>query len=236
MSEVEPPVVVGLGEVLWDCLPDGRLPGGAPANVAYHAAQLGCRGAICSRVGVDVLGDEYLAFASSRNLETAWIQRDRDHATGRADIQLDAQGQPEFVIQENVAWDFLEASQPAQSLILRASAVCFGTLAQRSEIARRSIQNLLAGSHSDCLLVYDVNLRQHWYQKTWIEGSLFLADIAKLNHDEALVLARVLELGVATTLEIANALQNRFDIRLVCITRGAQGCLLVTDQDHVDLP
>jgi fructokinase len=140
------------------------------------------------------------------------------------------------VIQENVAWDFLEASQPAQSLMLQASAVCFGTLAQRSETARRSMHVLLAGSRSDCLLVYDVNLRQHWYQKDWIEDSLFLADIAKLNHDEALVLARVLELGVASPLEIANALQSRFDIRLVCITRGAQGCLLATDQGHVDLP
>jgi len=235
MSEVAPPVVVGLGEVLWDFLPDTRLPGGAPANVAYQANQLGCVGVMCSRVGCDRLGDEFLTFAESCDLQTDWIQRDPDHVTGRADVQVDSQGKPEFVIQTDVAWDYLEASQHAQSLMHRASAVCFGTLAQRSETSRRSIHTLLGCSRSDCLLVYDVNLRQQWYQRSWIEESLRRAQIAKLNLEEAQTLSRLLELEAATPQAVAAALRERFEMDLICITCGADGCLLVGAEGIVEL-
>ena len=236
MSHLQAQVVVGLGEVLWDCLPDGRLPGGAPANVAYHANQLGCLGIICSRVGTDVLGDEYLEFAASRNLKTDWIQRDAQHCSGRAEVQLDAQGQPAFVIHDNVAWDHLQATPDARALIRRAAAVCFGTLAQRAETARTAIHDLLAEAGSDCLVVYDVNLRQEWYQRAWIEASLARADVVKLNHEEALVLSRLLELEEDRLPDIATAVLQRYEMALVCITRGAQGSLLVTHQACVDQP
>jgi len=235
MSDVAPPIVVGLGEVLWDFLPDSRLPGGAPANVAYQANQLGCAGVMCSRVGRDGLGDAFLEFAESRDLQTDWIQRDADHATGRADVQVDSHGSPEFVIQSDVAWDYLEASQHAQSLMHRASAVCFGTLAQRSETSRRSIHTLLECSRSDCLLVYDVNLRQDWYQRAWIDESLQRARIAKLNLEEAETLSCLLELQADTPQAVAAVLRERFEIDLVCITCGADGCLLLGAEGVVEV-
>jgi fructokinase len=234
MSEADRPVVVGLGELLWDVFPDLRRPGGAPANVAFQAEQLGCRGIVCSRVGRDALGDELLKFLSEQGLSTASIQRDPVHPTGTVTVDTRRADHPTYVIHENVAWDHLVLDEDLERLMGRASAVCFGTLAQRSPSSRAAIQDALMKVSRQCLIVYDVNLRQQWYDREWIELSLAKAHFAKLNTDEVNVLADLLEVGTADHLPFAEAIQVRYKVEVVCITRGAAGCVMAGPDQVVD--
>lgn len=223
------PVVIGLGELLWDIFPDGKRTGGAPANVAFQAMQLGCQGIVLSRVGSDALGDELIAELRGKGMNCDWIQRDPEHPTGTVTVSLDAGGHPSYVIHENVAWDFLSKDNvpPVHELAGRAQAICFGSLAQRQEDSRRTIQSLLTAAPRHCLKVFDVNLRQHYFSADVIENSLQRANALKLNDEEVPVVAKLL--GLATEeREFATAVIERFDLRFACITRGANGCLLAT--------
>ncbi len=228
-------VVIGLGEVLWDCFDEYSRPGGAPANVAFHAQQLGHRGVICSRVGDDSLGHELLEYLASRDLETGYVQRDEDHPTGQVTVNTDDPGHPSFVIHEDVAWDYLEFDEELGRLAEGASAICFGTLAQRNPGSRETIHRCLAAAR-DALIIYDVNLRQRWYEREWIERSLGESDIVKLNTDEVGVLADLLEIGGSDYEKFGQAIQRKYDVREVCITRAADGCLLIGPEETIDLP
>lgn len=234
MTSRETPIVVGLGELLWDIFPDSRRPGGAPANVAFQAGQLGCRGVVCSRVGQDALGEELLAFLDEQGLATDAIQRDPVHPTGTVTVDTRRADHPTYVIHENVAWDHLVLSDDLQQLMRQAAAVCFGTLAQRLPQSREAIQAALGLVSEHCLIVYDVNLRQDWYHRTWVERSLAQAHVVKLNADEVLVLAELLGTGSAEHLPFAQAIQHRYDVEVVCITRGADGCIMVGPDVVVD--
>ncbi len=236
MNEQDRPVVVGLGELLWDIFPDVRRPGGAPANVAFQAEQLGCRGTVCSRVGRDPLGDELVKFLADQGLSTASIQRDSVHPTGTVTVDTSRPDHPEYVIHENVAWDHLVLDEHLRQLAREAAAICFGTLAQRSPESRVTIQQVLEEASSQCLLVYDVNLRQQWYDRDWIEASLEKAHCVKLNADEVLVLADLLQVGTADHRAFAEAIRLRFDVDAVCITRGPDGCLMSGPDMAVDYP
>ncbi|HPP54245.1 MAG TPA: PfkB family carbohydrate kinase, partial [Thermoguttaceae bacterium] len=191
------PVVIGLGELLWDVFPDGRRPGGAPANVAFHASQLGCEGVVVSRVGQDGLGEELLAYLAQQGISTRWIQRDQQHPTGTVTVQLNRNGQPQYTIHENVAWDYLEMEEGLKELMQTAAAVCFGTLAQRSHTSRRTIHQALAAAPKECLIVYDVNLRRPFVRRDWVEESLVLAHIVKLTLEELHELADLLAIGLS---------------------------------------
>jgi fructokinase len=226
------PIVVGLGELLWDCFDDRRLPGGAPANVAFHANQLGCRSFVCSRVGGDPLGDELVEFLRGQGLSTDWIQRDPQHPTGTVSVKVGRDGQPEFTIHKEVAWDYLELDDGLKTLMGKASAVCFGTLAQRSPDTRRTIRNALAAAGPDCLAVYDVNLRQEFYKEGWVEESLIACNIVKLNVDEVDVLAELLATGPPDPVPFGRAVQARYGVETVVVTRGKHGCMVI-DQDQV---
>jgi fructokinase len=227
MSQNELPIVVGLGELLWDCFAESRLPGGAPANVAFHACQLGCRGIVCSRVGRDPLGDELLQFLAGQGLETAWVQRDESHPTSTVTVDTSEPLHPRFTIHENVAWDYLAFDRALEELAGRAAALCFGTLAQRSPVSREAIQRAIRAVRPGCLVVYDVNLRQHFYQREWVETSLRASRIAKLNEDETVELDKLLGFGAQDQLLFARALLEQYGLDAVCITRGPRGCLLV---------
>ncbi len=227
-------VVIGLGEVLWDCFPDSRRPGGAPANVAYHAAQLGHRGIVVSRVGDDVLGRELRKYLAERGLDTQYIQTDPDRPTGRVTVNTSNPDRPTFIIHEDAAWDSLEFNQELEQVLAGASAVCFGTLAQRSQISRQTIHRCLTVARN-ALIVYDVNLRQLWYRREWIEQSLHAAAVVKLNSDEVSVLASLLQLGTSEPRQFAAALQRGFGIQIVCITRSEDGCLVVGPQEVADV-
>jgi fructokinase len=235
MNPTEAPVVVGLGELLWDIFADSRRPGGAPANVAFQAQQLGCRGVVCSRVGRDALGDELVEFLAGQGLATDAIQRDPAHSTGTVTVDTRRADHPSYIIHENVAWDHLALDDGLRRLMSEAAAVCFGTLAQRSPESRNTIQRALTLVGRQCLIVYDVNLRQHWYRREWVERSLAKADVVKLNVDEVKLLADLLEPWPAEPVPFARAIQERYAVEVVCITRGANGCLLVGPDEVVDL-
>lgn len=227
--------VIGLGEVLWDCFPDGRRPGGAPANVAYHVQQLGHPAQIASRVGEDALGAELREYLAERGLGVSLLQHDPDHPTGTVTVDTTDPSQPRYTIHESVAWDFLECTGELVSAARGAAAICFGTLAQRGPTSHSTVQQCLAAA-TDSLLVYDVNLRQDYYDRLLLEKSLQAAHVVKLNHEEMPVVAGALGLSTADNAAMARDLQARFEISVVCVTRAADGCALYGVDDQCELP
>ena len=187
-------VVVGVGELLWDCFADSRRPGGAPANVAFHASQLGLAGVVCARVGCDDLGAELLQHLGDHGLDTDFIQRDEHHPTGTVTVHAERVDQPEYVIHEDVAWDHLDCDEQWTGLFKRADAVCYGTLAQRSPAGRRAVMNALDAA-SGGLKVCDVNLRPPWYSRAIVAQSLRRADVVKLSASELDVVCGFLDVG-----------------------------------------
>jgi fructokinase len=164
--------IVGLGEVLWDELPAGRQLGGAPANFAYHAGALGADARVVSRVGRDDLGRDLIARLEELGISTACIELDAERPTGTVSVELSADGQPRYLIHENVAWDALHGDEPAHLAESAAHAVCFGTLAQRDPRSRQTIRTLLAEAPRVALRIFDINLRQDYYSRAVIEDSL----------------------------------------------------------------
>jgi fructokinase len=235
---VPQPIVIGLGELLWDMFPDGRKAGGAPANFAFHANQLGCRGLPASRVGRDALGDELVTFLEQQGLSTELIQRDANHLTGTVTVELDAQGHPSYVIHTDVAWDQLAADDALLETAKRANSICFGTLGQRSTTARETIRRVIANAGPECLIVFDVNLRQQFYSREIIEQSLRLANVVKLNDEEVSALASMGIISAADNdlVDFGRDIIDRFGPRLVCITQGSDGATLVSATDAVRIP
>jgi fructokinase len=230
------PLVIGLGELLWDCFDDFRRPGGAPANVAFQANQLGCRGTICSRLGRDELGEELTSFLDSQEVSTRDLQFDVKRPTGTVSVEMLHGDHPQYAIHEDVAWDAMDDSPEWQQVMHAASAVCFGTLAQRSEPSHSTIQKCLTATREDCLIVYDVNLRQDYFSRPVIEESLQACRVVKLNLDEVGVIQETLELTSTDSQAFAKEVQSRFGVELVVITRGDQGCLLISSKEVVDVP
>ena len=222
-------VVVGLGEVLWDLLPGGKQLGGAPTNFAYITNLLGDNGVVASRVGADDLGREARQALEILGLRTANLQLDSAHPTGTVKVQLDAAGQPKFEISENVAWDFLAWTPEWNALASEADAICFGSLAQRSPVSHKTIREFVNAARPNATRIFDVNLRQAFFSGEVLVESLKRADIMKLNDDE---LPRVMALlGIAHHNEESSAgsLLGTFSLKLGCVTRGANGSLLVNE-------
>lgn len=226
-----PPIVVGLGELLWDCFDDVRRPGGAPANVAFQANQLGLTGTVLSRVGDDALGRELLAFLREQGLTTAFVQIDPERPTGTVTVHETPSG-PDYTIHENVAWDRLAFSAEWETLLDSAAAVCFGTLAQRSPESWQTIADCLNHTTADCLHVFDVNLRQSWYSTAVLKQSIAQATIVKLNEAEVPIVAGLLELPTRPD-EFARSLIERHGVQTVCVTLGGEGCVAFTADEQV---
>ena len=250
------PVVVGLGELLWDLFPAGKQLGGAPANFAYITAMLGDTGIVASRVGDDRLGQEALWHLKSSGLDVNRVQRDLIHPTGTVKVTVDVKGQPEYQITENVAWDFMEFSEDWISLARSTHAVCFGSLAQRNSASRATIRAFLAALPSFAIGIFDVNLRQSYFSAEIVRDSVRRAKILKLNHEE---FPRFLDLlqcplknpapavsAVGTyprsaptgysDVSAARWLCKEFGLQIVCITRGPNGSLLVTPTSQDEHP
>jgi fructokinase len=219
--------VAGLGEMLWDLLPSGKQLGGAPSNFVYISTLLGNEGIVASRIGNDLLGGEALRRLAALGVTTGFIQNDTVHATGTVQVQVDHAGQPKFEIAEGVAWDFMEWTADWQRLAAEANAICFGSLAQRSVGSRTTIRHFLERAGNKAVRVFDVNLRQTYFSEEVLTQSMKLADIVKLNHEE---LPRILQLfGMDHRDEIASAdaLMERHNLKLICVTRGCRGSLLI---------
>jgi len=227
--------VVGLGEVLWDLLPERTCLGGAPANFAYITTLLGDEGIVASRVGQDSRGLEALRGLKELGLNIEHVQTDRERATGTVKVELDAKGMARFEIAHPVAWDFLEWTADWQHLAEHTDAVCFGSLAQRSEASRETIRRFVRAVRASVVKVFDVNLRQSFYSQEILAESMRLADIVKLNDEELPSVMRLVGLsgGGADSfshgdeLAAARRLIGEYDLKLVCVTRGGRGSLLV---------
>jgi fructokinase len=230
----QPFLMVGLGEVLWDFLPSGRVLGGAPANFAYMANALGDLGIVASRIGLDTLGRDACEALAKLGLRTTYIQYDEDHPTGTATVSLDSDGLPTFSIREAVAWDFLEPSPVWKELAEMADVICFGTLAQRSPVSATAIDQFLNQTRRTALRICDVNLRQSSYPSEVLERSFRHANIAKLTHEELLLVSSIFGFDGTDEVLLAKYLLRRFSLQLVCVTRGAHGSLLVSRQATVE--
>jgi len=224
--------IVGLGEVLWDIFPTHKQLGGAPANFTYIAGLLGDEGIVASRIGEDDLGREALERFGGLGLSFDHIQRDLEHATGTGIVEVASDGQPRFEIIRKVAWDFLEWTADLEALASRADAVCFGTLAQREVTSRETIQRFVDAVRASAVKVFDVNLRQTFYSPELLAASASSADILKLNHEELPVLLRAVHAPHVDDVRAARWLCGRFALKLVCITRGGNGSLLVTPREQ----
>jgi fructokinase len=249
----EPHLILGIGELLWDIVPDGMRLGGAPANFAVMAGRLGNHAAILSRIGRDDLGRQAIERLNTllvrAPVETASLQVDPLHETGRVTVSLEG-GEPHYIIHEPAAWDFLELSDEWVQLAARADAICFGSLAQRNQQARQTIQTLAAETSSTCIRVFDVNLREPFYSAEILEESLQLATVVKMNDAEAPLILDLLDLAskeapspgeALSTPEYLRAAAQRLlaefpGLQMVAATRGSRGSLLVTRDEWDEHP
>ena len=224
------PVIVGLGELLWDVFPEYKRAGGAPANVAFHANQLGNKGVPASRVGNDEDGKELLQLLSSHGLDTTYIQKDDVAPTGTVEVAITNQ-EASYTITEDVAWDHLALTSQWIDLAREADAVCFGTLAQRDEISRRTILEFLENTTGDCLKIADINLREPHYTKKIIKKTIELADVVKLNESEWQQMGEMF--GVE---DVRQWLFGEMGVTTICLTKGSDGAELMTQNEHLIEP
>ncbi len=219
--------VVGLGEVLWDLLPGGACLGGAPANFAYITTLMGDQGIVASRVGEDSRGIEALRRMEELGLDIDHVQTDREHPTGVVNVKLDGNGMAQYEFPPAVAWDFLRWTSAWERLAASVDAVCFGSLAQRSETSRETIQRFVAATPKHAVRVFDVNLRQAYYSAEVLSESMKLADVVKLNDEELPKIMSLMKAPHKDEISSARRLARECDLDIVCITRGGRGSLLV---------
>ncbi|MBS0209739.1 MAG: carbohydrate kinase [Planctomycetes bacterium] len=226
------PLVVGLGESLFDCFDDRQVLGGAPLNAAVCAHQLlapvNGQGVCVTRVGNDDLGRQVAAELTARRMSTGYVQVDDRWPTGRALVQV-KQGEPVFEIVADVAWDWLAFDPPAERVASLCSAVCFGTLGQRCEPARQAVQQFVEQA-PQALRLFDVNLRQQYFSAAVVRRSAELANVLKVNQHELPVIVELLELATpdTSTGAMAQALREKFNLNAVVLTRGAAGTVAFT--------
>lgn len=216
--------VLCFGELLWDELPGGAQLGGAPANVAYHLARLGLPVRLVSAVGEDAKGEEALRLLASAGVDVEFVARRPLRPTGRVLVTTDAAEMPQYRIESGVAWDEIPFTPALRAAAADASALVFGTLAQRSPANRSTLASLLhAAPHA--LKLCDLNLRRPFVDATVVADSLRAADILKLNTEESNALPGLL--GRPVPLATPQRLLEDFDLRRIVITRGAAGCRII---------
>lgn len=230
---MKPITAIGLGEILWDVLPDGKKLGGAPANFAYHVNGLGGTGIPVSRIGNDDLGLETLAELQAHGVSTDHISIDQAHPTGTVDASIDANGVATYSFPEAVAWDFLTFDTETMALAAKADAICFGTLAQRSEVSRSAMYAFLEAA-PDALKIYDINLRQDYHTPERIRNSLKLADVLKINDEELECISSKFSLPTDERAAM-ELLAEKFNLTLAVLTRGDKGSLILSQDGISDL-
>jgi fructokinase len=227
--------VAGIGEVLWDQLPQGDVLGGAPANAAYHAGQLGAESYIISAVGKDKLGDEIISRLTTKSINLL-ISRVA-YPTGTVKVTLDDQGVPDFVITKDVAWDYIELTPESINIAKQLDAVCFGSLAQRNHVSHNAIVKFLNLVPPNALKIFDINLRQDFYTKKLIDESLKISNILKINDDELLALTNMF--GWEGNEEyLCLKLLDTYQLKMVAYTRGTRGSFLYAgnEKSFMDTP
>lgn len=220
--------VIGIGEVLWDLLPSGPQLGGAPANFAHHAMQLGAQAKVITRVGRDELGHKIVRHFEGSGAGGRTIQQDDAMPTGTAKVVLNPAGEPQFVLDAVAAWDFIAFNDEVEKTVADASAICFGSLAQRHPVAAATIQRAVAATPFEALRVFDINLRQDFFSRELLEPSLHSANVLKLNEHELTVLEQMFGLPGSAPRKIEQ-LADLFGLSVIALTRGRNGSLLFQD-------
>ena len=211
--------ILGIGELVWDMFPSGKQLGGAPVNFAYFAKELGAEAYPVAALGSDELGDEAMEVVRPSGLKLDFIQRN-SLPTSRVLVTTDEEGVPQYEIVENVAWDAMECTPEILDLASQADVICWGSLAQRSRKSRESILAMVDAAPENCLRVFDINLRQKFYNREVIEESLKRADILKLNEDELPVVCEIFGVEGSEAEQIAQIIE-RFSLKSIIYTQGA---------------
>ncbi len=231
-----PPLVVGIGEVLWDKFPDGNRLGGAPANFAYHAGQLGARAKLVSRVGLDSDGDALMQGLKEAGVDRRDLQKDAQHATGEVRVKLDEGQEATYEIVKNAAWDFLAWNEDMQALASTTKALSYGTLAQRNDRSRMTIQRFVRSAPIDSLRLFDINLRQNFYNRDVVEFGLDHASVLKVNEAELDVVAKMFHWGGAQEEQVVELLFKNHPLRYIAVTHGGAGCHLYHGTEKITSP
>ena len=216
-------LVVGLGEALWDVLPEGKKLGGAPANFAYHAGQfLGQENTLAiSALGEDKLAEETIESLEEHGLR--YLMPRVPYPTGTVQVQLDEQGIPTYDIRENVAWDNIPFTPEIEEVARQCRAVCFGSLAQRNVVSRENIHRFLDATPKDCMKIFDINLRQNFYTREVIQESMQRCNILKINDEELVTIGRMFGYP---GLDIENKcwlILGKYNLDMLVLTCGTNG-------------
>lgn len=221
-------IVVGIGEALWDVLPEGRKLGGAPANFAYHVSQFGLESYIVSAVGDDALGKEITDKFTEKKLNH--IVETVPYPTGTVQVELDPNGVPQYEIKENVAWDNIPFTPQIEALAKRTRALCYGSLAQRNEVSRQTINQFIEAmpKTDDTLIIFDVNLRQRFYTKDVLDASMRKCNVLKINDEELVTISRMLGYPGTDLQSKCWILLGRYNLKMLILTCGVNGSYIFT--------
>lgn len=221
-------IVVGMGEALWDVLPEGKKIGGAPANFAYHVSQFGLPSCVVSAIGDDALGKEIIENFTSKGLDQ--LIAEVPYPTGTVQVEIDQTGIPLYDIKENVAWDNIPYTEHLDALAKRTKAVCFGSLAQRNVVSRETINHFLdtMPKDDDSLIVFDVNLRQGFYNKEILCKSMQNCDILKINDEELITVSRMFGYPGIDLQDKCWILLGKYNLKMLILTCGINGSYVFT--------
>lgn len=221
-------LVVGMGEALWDVLPEGKKIGGAPANFAYHVSQFGLSSCVVSAVGDDALGKEIIENFTSKGLNQ--LIAEVPYPTGTVQVEIDQAGVPQYEIKENVAWDNIPYTEALEDLAKKTKAVCFGSLAQRNVVSRETISRFLDAMprHDDSLVVFDVNLRQGFYNKEILCNSMKRCNILKINDEELVTVSRMFGYPGIDLQDKCWILLGKYNLKMLILTCGINGSYVFT--------
>ena len=222
-------IIVGIGEILWDVFPEGKVLGGAPANFAYHVSQFGFDGVAVSAIGADDLGDEILISLNKKKLN--YLIEKTPFPTGTVQVSLSDKGIPQYEICQKVAWDNIPFTPEMEVLARKTKTVCFGSLAQRNHASRITINKFLDLVPTDALKIFDINLRQHFYSQELIEHSLTRCNVLKINDEEVVLVAKLFGWENMTETEICKQLIENYLLEMVVLTKGIEGSYVITKND-----
>ena len=219
-------LIVGLGEILWDCLPEGKKLGGAPANFSFHAGLLGADTVAISAIGKDELGDEILRELDEKGLK--YLLPRVEQETGTVQVTVDSKGIPSYEIKTGVAWDNIPFLPEMAQLAAKCDCVCFGSLAQRSEVSRNTIKEFLGHTPEKCLKIFDINLRQQFYTKELIQDNLLACNVLKINDEELDIVSDMFGFQDTSAQDKCLRLLEEYRLKMLVLTCGVNGSYVFT--------
>ncbi len=222
---------LSFGEVLWDVFPDYKKPGGSPANLAYHLHCLGNKSVLLSQIGDDTDGEDLVDFLKSKGQKTDHIQKDKNLPTGRVTVKIDEHNEPSYTIHQPSAWDNITTENVSPELIRSLDAICFASLSQRKQVSADSLNYLLSSASTDCLKVFDVNLRPPFIDRELILNLIKQSDVIKVNEDEFWKIGEWLQ-----TQNAAEEILKNDPSKIIILTLGASGSAMYTSEGYYEQP